>query len=139
MGFDPPSYPFESTLPLFRNNTPVPLFLFRVRTAQQSQTRSLFASTVLDLPVGCAKLVYFCYKFIFHCLVATLKGKAVVKIGMQSIWKTYNCRKIAEACKEKKQFQVCKPLQSVSLQYVCILVLQHQDKWMFLVGTDAPG
>jgi len=35
--FDPASYRLESTLLLFRNNTPVPLFLFRVRTAQQSQ------------------------------------------------------------------------------------------------------
>jgi len=39
--FDPASYRLESTLLLFRNNTPVPLFLFRVTTAQQLQTRSL--------------------------------------------------------------------------------------------------
>jgi len=39
--FDPASYRLESTLVLFRNSTPVPLFLFCVRTAQQSQTRSL--------------------------------------------------------------------------------------------------
>jgi len=39
--FDPASYQLESTLLLFRNNTPVPLFLFCVRTAQQSQTRFL--------------------------------------------------------------------------------------------------
>jgi len=41
-----------------------------------------FASTVLDLPVGCAILVCFCYEFVL-CLMAALKGKAVVKIGMQ--------------------------------------------------------
>jgi len=34
--FNPASHGLESTLLLFRNNTPVPLFLFRVRTAQQS-------------------------------------------------------------------------------------------------------
>jgi len=37
--FDPVSYRLESTLLLFRNNAPVPLFLLRVRIAQQSQTR----------------------------------------------------------------------------------------------------
>jgi len=41
MDVDPASYRLESTVPLFRNNTSVPLFLFRVRTAQQSLTRSL--------------------------------------------------------------------------------------------------
>jgi len=39
--FDPASYRLESTMLLFRNSSPVPLFLFRVRTAQQPQTRSL--------------------------------------------------------------------------------------------------
>jgi len=39
--FDPISCRLESTFVLFRNNTPVRLFLLRVRTAQQSQTRSL--------------------------------------------------------------------------------------------------
>jgi len=68
--FDPASYGLESTMLLFRNKTPVPLILFSVRTAHQSQTRSLsFASTVLDLPLGCTKLV--CFKFSF----ATLRGK----------------------------------------------------------------
>jgi len=37
--FDPASY--RSTLLLFCDSTHAPLFLFRVRTAQQSQTRSL--------------------------------------------------------------------------------------------------
>jgi len=36
--FDPASYRLESTLLLIHNNTSIPLFLFRVRTAQQSQT-----------------------------------------------------------------------------------------------------
>jgi len=58
MDFDPASYRLESTVLLFRNSTPVPLFLFRVRSGQQLQKQSLsFASTVLDLPLGCAKLV----------------------------------------------------------------------------------
>jgi len=62
--FDPASYRPKTTMLLFRNKTPLP---FRVRTAQQSQTRYLsFASTVLDLPLRCAKLVCFCYKFIFN-------------------------------------------------------------------------
>jgi len=39
--FDPASYRLESTMPLFSNNTLVPLFLVPVRTAQQSRTRSL--------------------------------------------------------------------------------------------------
>ena len=39
--FDPASYRLESKLLLFRNNTPVPVIVFRMRTAQQSQTRSL--------------------------------------------------------------------------------------------------
>jgi len=39
--FDPASYRLESRLLLFRNNTPVPLLLFRVRTPQHLQTRSL--------------------------------------------------------------------------------------------------
>jgi len=39
--FDPASYSLESTSLLFRNSTLVPLFLFRVRTTQQSQTRFL--------------------------------------------------------------------------------------------------
>jgi len=34
MDFDPASYRLESTLLLFRKNTPVHLFLFRVRTNQ---------------------------------------------------------------------------------------------------------
>jgi len=64
--FDPASCQLESTMLFFRNKTLVPLFLFRVETAQQSQTRSLaFASTVLDLLLGCAKLLCFCYEFIF--------------------------------------------------------------------------
>jgi len=45
--FDPDSYRLESTLPLFRNNSPVPLFLFGVRTTQQSQTQ-----------IQCCQLVY---------------------------------------------------------------------------------
>ena len=45
-----------------------------------------------------------------------------------------NWRTILEACKAKKQFQVCyhhSSVQSVesSPQYVCLLVLQHQGKW----------
>ena len=35
----------QSTMLLFRNKTPVPLFLFRMKTAQQSQTRSLLFAT----------------------------------------------------------------------------------------------
>jgi len=38
--FDPASYELDSTLLLFRDNIPVPLFLFRVTTAQESQTRT---------------------------------------------------------------------------------------------------
>jgi len=33
--FDPASYRLESTLLLFRNNTPVPLYLFRLKIAHQ--------------------------------------------------------------------------------------------------------
>jgi len=47
--FDPGFYRLESTLLLFRNNTHVPLLLFCVRTAQQSQTRSLWLAPVLPL------------------------------------------------------------------------------------------
>jgi len=39
--FDLDSHRLESTLLLFGDSTPVPLFLFSVRTARQSQTRSL--------------------------------------------------------------------------------------------------
>jgi len=43
--FDPVSYRLESTMLLFRNNTPVPLFLFRLRNAQQSHHKhDLFLS-----------------------------------------------------------------------------------------------
>jgi len=66
--FGPASYRLESTMLLFRIKPPVPLFLFRVRTAQQSQTRSLsFASTVLDLPLVLLQVHFlmfggsFCY------------------------------------------------------------------------------
>jgi len=51
--FDPTSYRLESTLPLFRNNTPVPLFFFRVRTAR-CQAKFLtyyFESVILLLRV----------------------------------------------------------------------------------------
>jgi len=41
--FDPASHRLESTLLLFRNNTPVPLFLFRVRTAQHNTNTIFFA------------------------------------------------------------------------------------------------
>jgi len=40
-------------------------------------------SIVVDLPLGCAKLVYFCYKFIFKCMMAAQRRKAAVKIEMQ--------------------------------------------------------
>ena len=42
-----------------------------------------FASSVLDLLLACAKAAWFCYKFISLMPKAALKGKAVVKIGMQ--------------------------------------------------------
>jgi len=41
------------------------------------------AGTVVALPLGCAKLVWFCHKLIFLCLMAALQGKLVAKIGMQ--------------------------------------------------------
>ena len=44
MNFDPASHRLESSLPVFRNNALVPLFLFRVRTAQKSQKRSPFVA-----------------------------------------------------------------------------------------------
>ena len=61
-------YRLGSTMLFFRNSNTVPLSLGRVRTAQQAAVTNgiAFASTVLDLPVGCAKLVCFCYDFIFN-------------------------------------------------------------------------
>jgi len=54
---------------LFCDNI-VPLFLSRMRNAQPNSGNQItnamaFASTVLDLALCCAKLVCFCYKFIF--------------------------------------------------------------------------
>ena len=64
--FDPASDRLESTLLLFCNNTPVPFLLFRVWTAHCPAITSTisFASTVLNLPSGCAKLVCFVSSFL---------------------------------------------------------------------------
>jgi len=85
--FEPASYQLESTLSLFRDNTPVPLFLFRVWTAQQSKTRllSLVQFWTLRWAVQKWSLLLRPYKFIF---MAALKVKAVVKIEIQQTWKT---------------------------------------------------
>jgi len=64
-----------------------------VRTSQlySDQANAIaIASVVLDLPLGCAKLFFFCYKFIFQRPMAALKRKAVVKIGMQATLETYD-------------------------------------------------
>ena len=97
---------------------------------QQSQARSLlFASTVLDLPLGFAKLVSFCYKFNFLCLVAALKGKAYSEdrkaINMENLKLTQDFR----CLQNEKPISGLLSVQSAP-QYVCILVLQHQGKWM---------
>jgi len=84
--FDPASDRLESTMVLFRNKTHVPLILFRVRTVQQSQTRSLsFASTVLVLPLGCAKLI--CFKFTFAMLGGNFERKSC-----SEDWKAINMK-----------------------------------------------
>ena len=59
------------TMLFFRNIITAQLFLSRVRIVQvylELVTANViaFASTVLDLPLGCAKLVCFCYKLIFN-------------------------------------------------------------------------
>ena len=48
-----------------------------------------FANTVLDLPLSCAKLVCFCYQFIFLMLDGSLERKTS-KENENTIWKTYN-------------------------------------------------
>jgi len=62
--FDPASCGLESTMVFFRNNTTVLLFLYRVRTAQQLQTRSL--SLAQFWTCRWAVQIYFCYKFIYN-------------------------------------------------------------------------
>ena len=84
--FDPATYRLESTLLLFRNNTPVSSFLFRVRTAQQSQTRSLSPAQFWTCRWLCKIgliLLQVHFLMLGNWLVSALKGKAVVKIGRQ--------------------------------------------------------
>jgi len=78
--FDPVSYQLESAFLLFPNNTLVSLFLFRVRTAHQSQTRSLSVAQFWN----CRWVVQNWSAFVTSSFFgAALKGKAVVKIGRQ--------------------------------------------------------
>jgi len=58
--FDPASCRLESTMLFFRNNTTFLLFLYRVRTAQQLQTRSL--SLAQFWTFRWTVQIYFCYK-----------------------------------------------------------------------------
>jgi len=81
MDFDQATYGLESILLLFGNNTPVPLFLFHVRTAQQSQTRSLSLAQFWTCCRAVQNWSVFVIISFFQSLVAALKGKAVVKIG----------------------------------------------------------
>jgi len=58
--FDPASYRLESTLLLFRNTTPVfSLISFPRKNCTAITNTISFASAVLDLPLGSAKLVCF--------------------------------------------------------------------------------
>ena len=64
-----------------RNNNTMSLFLFRVRTSQPCLDQAIanaiaFARTVLDMPLGCARFVCFCYKYIFKYLMAAFKVKS---------------------------------------------------------------
>ena len=59
------------------------LVLFRNNRVATLALASIALAFVLDLSLGCAKFVCFFYKFIFQCLMAVLKEKAVVKIGME--------------------------------------------------------
>jgi len=67
--FDQDSCRLGSTVLLFRDNNTMLLFLFLLRTSQPCSNDTIanpiaFASTVLNLPLGCGKLVCFCNKFI---------------------------------------------------------------------------
>jgi len=78
----------------FGNNTTVPLFLPRVRTAQQPYSdlvitnTVVFASTVLDSPLGCAKLICF-VKCLFFMPYGSLEKKCSSE-NRNAVWKTYN-------------------------------------------------
>ena len=108
--FDPAYYWLESTLPLCRNNTPVPLFLSRVRTAQKN--KRVARSVSLAQFWTCRWAVQHWSVFVTSSFLMPggsfeRKSSGEMKIGMQQIWKTFNRRKILEACKVKNQFQVC--------------------------------
>jgi len=132
MDFDQASYRLESTLLLFRNNTPVPLFRFRVRTAQQSQTRSLSLAqfrTCRWTMQNWSDLV----KFIFLMLGGSFERKTSSEdrkaITMENVEPTQDFRSL----QSENQFQVCyqcSPCVHSAVIYVCILILQHQGKWM---------
>jgi len=62
--FDPASCRLASTMLFFRNNATVLLFLYRVWTAQQLQTRSLLLAQFWTC--RWAVQIYFCYKFIYN-------------------------------------------------------------------------
>jgi len=56
----------------------MPLFLFYVKTSKpySDQANAIVSvSIVLNLQLDCAKLVCFCYKFIF-CLMAAFQKKS---------------------------------------------------------------
>jgi len=77
--FDPASYWLASTLLLFRNSTPVPLFLFWVGIAHCPAIPNTisFGSTVL------AKIGLLLLKVHFLILVGSFERKTTVKIGGQ--------------------------------------------------------
>ena len=75
--FDPASCGIGFTMLFFRNNTTIQYFSSACELPSLAQLTQFtdaiaFASTALDLPLGCAKLVSFYYKFIFY-LIAALK------------------------------------------------------------------
>ena len=127
--FDTASYRLESTLLLFHNNAPVFLYLFRVKTAQQSQTR-------------CLSLVQF-----WTCLWAVQDWPVFVTSSFLMLGGSFERKSSSEDRKAinmenlglKQDFRSLQnenpvsgvlSVQSVSPQYVCTLVLQHQGKWM---------
>jgi len=137
--FDPTSYRLESTMLLFRNKTHVPLILFRVRTAQQSQTRSLsYVSTVLDLPLGCAKLV--CFNFSFAMLCGNFERKSNSEdrkaINMEDLELTQGFRSL----QNEKPVSGLLSVQSVS-PLRSSLCLHHSfatPKWMSFLSDLMP-
>jgi len=75
--FDPASYRLGSTMLFFRNNSTISLNYFPRENCPAIANTVAYASPVLNLwlALGCAKLVRFCYNFIFQCLMATLNKK----------------------------------------------------------------